>query len=78
MPEIQLTDFLLLPKLKLDRLEHRSSLFRVEFYCSTSSEVAFCPHAPHANKDKHLVITKKRFRCEGMGCESREQTSSRV
>lgn len=87
MPESKLTDFLLLPTLKLDRFDHRTDLFRVEFHCSTDRSSAFCPHcgmetttihdrrqvrvkdAPHANRDKHLLITKKRFRCQGRGCK---------
>ena len=87
MPESKLTDFLLLPKLKLERFHHGYGKALVEFHCSTESDHAFCPHcgletttvhdrrkvrikdAPHVNKDKHLIITKKRFRCEGMGCK---------
>ena len=86
MPSHQLTDFLLLPKLKLTNFEqgaHRQALF----HCRVRGNSAFCPScgmetskvhdrrkvnvkdAPHGNKEKFLIITKRRFRCEGMGCK---------
>lgn len=86
MPGHQLTDFLLLPKLKLTDFE-QSPLRQVLFHCKTRGNTAFCPHcgmettkvhdrrkvtikdAPHGNKEKFLIITKRRFRCEGMGCK---------
>jgi hypothetical protein len=86
MPSHQLTDFLLLPKLKLTNFEqvtHRQALF----HCKVRGNSAFCPScgmetskvhdrrkvnvkdAPHGNKENFLIITKRRFRCEGMGCK---------
>lgn len=88
MPELNLTDFLLLPKLKLERLEHIPDSRTVNFFCLTKgSNIAYCPHcgletttvhdrrkvkikdAPHGAKRKYLIITKRRFRCQGMGCK---------
>ncbi len=43
MPEEQLTDFLLLPKLHLDRFEFRSHSATTVFHCRNTDPTAFCP-----------------------------------
>jgi hypothetical protein len=44
MPGHQLTDFLLLPKLKLAKFEHYETLKSVRFHCTVRGNSAFCPH----------------------------------
>lgn len=44
MPGHQLTDFLLLPKLKLAQFEHFESIKSVRFHCTVRGNSAFCPH----------------------------------
>lgn len=44
MPGHQLTDFLLLPKLKLAQFEHYETLKSVRFHCTVRGNSAFCPH----------------------------------
>lgn len=44
MPGHQLTDFLLLPKLKLAQFEHFENVKRVRFHCTVRGNSAFCPH----------------------------------
>lgn len=87
MPESNLTQFILLPNLKLVNFHYDQPSKTVFFYCDTDSSIAYCPHcgletktvhdkrtvhikdAPHGAKNKYLTITKKRFRCEGLGCK---------
>lgn len=86
MSENNLTDFLLLPKLKLSHFEQGTTR-QVLFHCTVEKISDFCPHcgletsrvhdrrkvkikdSPHGSKEKYLIITKKRFRCQGMGCK---------
>lgn len=44
MPGHQLTDFLLLPKLKLAKFEHFETIKSVRFHCTVRGNSAFCPH----------------------------------
>ncbi len=44
MPGHQLTDFLLLPKLKLTNFEHFENVKKVTFHCSVDGPIAYCPH----------------------------------
>lgn len=44
MPGHQLTDFLLLPKLKLAQFEHFENVKQVRFHCTVRGNSAFCPH----------------------------------
>lgn len=43
MPGHQLTDFLLLPKLKLAQFEHLENVKRARFHCTFRGKSAFCP-----------------------------------
>jgi transposase len=43
MPGHQLTDFLLLPKLKLAQFEHYENVKKVKFHCTVDGNSAFCP-----------------------------------
>lgn len=43
MPGHQLTDFLLLPKLKLAQFEHYDPLKSVRFHCTVRGNSEFCP-----------------------------------
>lgn len=87
MPDHKLTDFLLLPKLKLQQFESNNEGNYVIYHCQVKGTKNYCPRcgletstvhdrrivtikdAPHGFKPKTLRITKRRFRCQGMGCK---------
>lgn len=44
MPNLKLTDFLLLPKLKLQHFEYNQDAALVTYHCSVKGRKNFCPH----------------------------------
>ena len=81
MPNSKLTNFLLLPKLSLIKLEQKK--YHSFYHCQTKTKSIWCTHCglecfkvhdrrkvtirdvPNLTKQKILIITKKRFRCCG-------------